>query len=566
MVGLVALVVVGGVAAFGHGGLSAVFAAQASSHDPALEVGLGAQTGAGSQAHPSANGTGQATQTQSAQGATAQGGSSSSGAQRMHDSGLGNAQADAPGADDVNQNCTLIVPAHPLSATGLATPYHLEATQRGDGPCHEANPEQAAFVQAAVLNTDTGQIAIYNPLVVDSGTSPARAPVVPPLPTHSVVAIWFGFNGQVLQLRGVGSALADGACVGGLARSPFGQVAYCNAPAFFAQANAAIGTGMLTVPALGTARDGLACPTVRDFSVVDMDQSDNVTTTYLLTREGRLAQNTSVNSRALPGAVALSNGSDNGLLSHAIDGALGCTAWMAPDLADPGHTLTALPLDELQAAAGQGAPVALVPSGDPMTLVNGQPSLAKQDLYRAGVDQRVETSQMAARQDQRAYCQNLLAVAPKRLTLDARYTRQAASPMPTVANNLFTFLAQRLRTTLGAQGLNCTGLLGVRNPVSIRADGKGVVIAATISTRVISTATATDATHTPNTTSSAHPTTAPTTATPTDTPSATDATPTPTDTPSSPTPPDTSNGSSGGTAAWTSDQTQAATPTSTVAP
>ena len=33
----------------------------------------------------------------------------------------------------VNPNCTLIVPADPLSAAGLATPYRLKATDPGSG-------------------------------------------------------------------------------------------------------------------------------------------------------------------------------------------------------------------------------------------------------------------------------------------------------------------------------------------------------------------------------------------------------------------------------------------------
>src|SRR5579883_1814988 len=98
-------------------------------------------------------------------------------------------------ADAVNGNCTLRVPAHPLSAQGLATPYQLSATDDDNGPCNEANVAQAAFVQAAVIDPATGQISVYNPLVIDKGTKPAVAPVVPKLPAHAVVGIWFGFNG-----------------------------------------------------------------------------------------------------------------------------------------------------------------------------------------------------------------------------------------------------------------------------------------------------------------------------------------------------------------------------------
>jgi hypothetical protein len=100
----------------------------------------------------------------------------------------------------VNGDCSLIVPPNPLTAQGLATPYQLVATNPQQGPCHEANPNQAAFVQGAVLDPATGHIAIYNPLVIDKGTQPAIAPVVPPLPRGGIVGLWFGSNGNTLTL------------------------------------------------------------------------------------------------------------------------------------------------------------------------------------------------------------------------------------------------------------------------------------------------------------------------------------------------------------------------------
>src|SRR5258708_6689519 len=43
-----------------------------------------------------------------------------------------------------NPDCTLIAPAHPLSAAGLATPYQLVATDPTHGACHETNSTQSA--------------------------------------------------------------------------------------------------------------------------------------------------------------------------------------------------------------------------------------------------------------------------------------------------------------------------------------------------------------------------------------------------------------------------------------
>lgn len=387
-------------------------------------------------------------------------------------------------AEQITQNCILIVPDQPLTAKGLATPYQLSARGARTATCHETTGIQSAFVQGAILDPATGKISIYNPLVVDKGAASAIAPTVPTLPAGAIVALWFGFNGQALLLRGArGNTLQSANCVNGLNGSPFGQMAYCNASRFFQAANRLIRAGKMTPPALGMARDGQACPTVRDFAIVDQDQSDNVTTTYLITSDGQMAQNTAANMTALAGKSPhiLANGSDNRLLSVAVDSALGCTPWSAPDLADAGALASALPLNELQAAAHQPAPVATVPSADPMVLRNGKPDLSKQNLYRIGVDQAPVTSMGQAAAQLRAYCQSLYRIGPARLLKDQPYLVSEPSLDSGVANNLFTFLAQRFVFTFGQQGLGCADRFQLQDPVTLHQDADGVTIDATIS-------------------------------------------------------------------------------------
>jgi hypothetical protein len=353
---------------------------------------------------------------------------------------------DGGGGKDPNPNCTLIVPDAPLTAQGLATPYQLVATNRRKGPCRESNDNQSAFVEATIINPATGALSIYRPLVIDRGTQPAAPPVVPKLAPGSVVGVWFGFQGNTLTLGGASTGR-----VNGLPGSPFGQFAYCGAPEFFRAANAAIGAGKLKVPPVGMARDGQPCPSTRDFSVVDQDQSDNLTTRYLALRNGRTAQDTPANIAALPVRTVLKNASDNGLLTGFINPALGCTAFTAPDITAGGVPAPSLALNELQAAATKTTPMALIPPNDPMAQVNGRPSVAKVNLYRAGVNQPplnpgVDTA--------RNYCRDLATVAPARLRLDRVLTIGAPSPDAAAAKNLFGFLTQRLKAAF--TDLACT--------------------------------------------------------------------------------------------------------------
>jgi hypothetical protein len=389
----------------------------------------------------------------------------------------------------VNANCSLRVPNQPLTAQGLATPYQLFATDEDQGPCNEANANQSAFVQAVIFDPATNALSAYEPLVIDRGTQPAIAPVVPQLPQGAIVGLWFGFNGTILHLTG---DKAGGFCVNGRHGSDFGQFAYCNAPQFFHAVNAAIQGGKLAIPPIGVANDGQPCLTTRSFALVDMDQSDNVQTRYLANADGQTAQFSDGNMHQVQNATTLGNPSDNALLSRFVAPALGCQVWQIPDLVNNGVMTATLPTDELQAAANQQSPIALVPSGDEMVLVNNQPSLAKVNAYRIGVDQMPAAATNDA--STTTYCNNLINVALPRLQLDMKVFQNAASPDGgAMTNSLFTFLANRLNATLSANGLNCVGLLNIENPVKLITDDNGIVTGATLTITGTGTGTGTTA-------------------------------------------------------------------------
>ncbi len=238
------------------------------------------------------------------------------------------------------------------------------------------------------------------------------------------------------------------------------------------------GAGLATIPAAGTATKvaGLTCPTTRSFTMIDQDQSDNVTTQYLLNANGQTAQDNAANTGALAGATVINNGSDNALLNAFLDPTLGCAPFTAPDLTNAGPAGTSQALDELFAARNQAAPIALVPENDPMTLVNGVFSQQKTNRYRTSVGQpvvmRAQTADTPA-----VYCQNMVNVQSLFLQNNQTLLATGTSPVPGVGTNLFTFLANRLNMSF--TNLNCQNF-GLKNPVTVTLDGNGAATAATV--------------------------------------------------------------------------------------
>jgi hypothetical protein len=379
-------------------------------------------------------------------------------------------QTPAEAADSTN--CTVTVPARPLSAQGLATPWVL-----GDSCTWKNGGSQGVFIDATILSPD-GQLQVYNPLVIDQGTTPAVAPTPPTIAPGSQVILSLGANGNAVAL--VGRGARQGNCIDALGNSLINQTPQCNAANFYRLANAEIRRGILKIPATGTAKDGQPCPTVRDFSLIDQDQSDNAVAQYLFDpNTGQTAQATAANQAAMAGATVMSNGSDNGLLDRFVDPALGCTPFTAPNPTNPAGASASQALNELSARQNQKGTVALLPVNNPQLLVGGQFSLAKTNTYRIETDQPplaffTNTARNAAQ-----YCQNMINIQVPRLKLDADLEVGTASPVPDLGNNLATFLAARLSGSF--DNLNCKNY-GLTNPVTLQTDANGVATAATFNT------------------------------------------------------------------------------------
>jgi hypothetical protein len=108
---------------------------------------------------------------------------------------IGNAVHAQVAATQQGVECTITMPAHALTAQGLATPWELG----GEG-CDETVKDDAAFIDATIFDPATGSLSIYRPLVVTAGTTPAVDPLAPTLPAGAVVEVSVGFNGDELTL------------------------------------------------------------------------------------------------------------------------------------------------------------------------------------------------------------------------------------------------------------------------------------------------------------------------------------------------------------------------------
>jgi hypothetical protein len=368
-------------------------------------------------------------------------------------------------------DCTLTVPANPLTAQGLATPWQL-----GDG-CSWANGgTEGAFVEATIL-APNGQVQVYDPLVVTQGATPAVAPTAPTIAAGSQVIISAGFNGNALALTGFGAT--QGKCIDALGNSIINQTPQCNAAAFYQLANQEIANGTLTVPPTGTGKDGQPCETTTSFPLIDQDQSDNVDASYLFNpNTGQTAQNTAANAANMAGATSEGNGSDDGLLDAFVNPALGCTPFTATNTTAPAGTSSSQALNALSARQNQPATPALLPVNDPQLLVGGNFSVAKTNVYRAETDQPLLPANTSTAQNAATYCQNMVNLQTPVLKLDAPM-ETGASPVPALGSTLANFLAARENASF--TNLNCQNF-GLTNPVTLTLDGNGVAIGATYNT------------------------------------------------------------------------------------
>ena len=399
-----------------------------------------------------------------------------------------------------NTTCDIIVPANPLSARGLATPYQLtgpNGTTPARSGCEMSNGAKlGAFVQATILDPATGTLSVYEPLVITRGTKPDTPDMKlspPAIPADAVVTIDFGFNGtDLVQVGATPTTLADAHCVSGQAGSAFGPTSFCNGVNFFNAVRRAERKGLLKVPSPGTSNaivpsggdlgTGRSCPVISNFEVAGLDPGESVTTTYLLNPlTGQTTQNNATYRGYIAGATLLHDNSANAVLDQYLDPIFGCTPFEVPDLSNANVPTFSEVLDEIAAGAYQPKTAALVPENDKAVMDGGKSDPAKTDLYREELGQAPISSQSDKTSGPAMYCQNLIDIQTPFLAANRKLLATVQSPVAATADNLLTFLANDLSasfTTLGCQQFRLT------NPVTLKRNSAGVAITATFDTAV----------------------------------------------------------------------------------
>jgi hypothetical protein len=399
-----------------------------------------------------------------------------------------------------NTTCDIIVPANPLSAQGLATPYQLTGPH-GMTPvqsgCEMSNGAKlGAFVQATILDPATGALSVYEPLVITRGTwpdTPDRKLDPPVIPADAVVTIDFGFNGtDLVQVGATPATLADGHCVSGPAGSAFGPTSFCNGVNFFNAVRQAERKGLLRVPSPGTSDailpsggdlgTGRSCPVISNFEVAGLDPGESVTTAYLLNPlTGQTAPDSQTYQGYIAGATLTQGNSADSVLDQYVDPILKCTPFEAPDLSDSNVPAFSEALDEIAAGAHQPETAALVPENDKVVMDGGEPDPAKTDLYRGELGQAPTSSQSGKASDPAMYCQNLVNIQTPFLAANQKLLATGQSPVAGTAGNLLIFLANDLSasfTSLDCQQFHLT------DPVMLKRNSAGTAVAATFDTAV----------------------------------------------------------------------------------
>ena len=384
-----------------------------------------------------------------------------------------------------SQKCNIEVPNDPLN-TGLFLPWYVSTDPESAVPCTQTIKSSAVFVESTIVDLITGELFVYYPLILDNGTFPVVPILKTILPKTYSTIISFGSNGESIKLipsRNDPNSLINANCNYGIDNngtiSQFGQVAFCNAVNFYDNINKLIMKNLVKIPNIGKTQKGDICPTTRSYQVVDADPNDNSLSTYIITENMEVVQNYPENAKQLKVANIIGNGSDNRLLSVFISPAVGCHSFQVPDLVVKQILRYSMALNDIQSNLLQfllpQEDIALVSFNNPMTLLDGNISINKTNLYRQNVNQPLfyGTIEEAKNYDT-LFCNKLEEITIPFLIKYHYELTNFVSPDNENADNLLNFLCNRFVGTWGI--LNCQELTGKICPIQVTFNNEGIAI------------------------------------------------------------------------------------------
>lgn len=114
-----------------------------------------------------------------------------------------------------------------------------------------------------------------------------------------------------------------------------------------------------------------------------------------------------------------------------------------------------------------------------MVLAHDAFSISKTDRYRSMLGQPAVSRENNTADGPAAFCQNMINLQTRFLSGNEALLASGPSPVPSVGNNLFTFMANRL--VMSYVNLNCRHF-GLTNPVKVTLGNNGVATSATFDT------------------------------------------------------------------------------------
>jgi hypothetical protein len=357
-------------------------------------------------------------------------------------------------------SCGLYLPDNFLTPKGLSTPFILK-TISSDVDCTITNPESTVFVEAMIFDIETQKLSIYHPLIVNGFQQVEIKPEVPIFSNNSVVGLWFSSNSLSFSFINIYETCVDG--LGPVDK--FNYFSHCNADIFFSE----IFKYNITIPKLEE-----ECPSIRSFSFINEYQSYKTLSSYLLTNELKVAQNTQKNRDRLKNIITIVENTDDGnkLLVDYIHTALECNTFKVFDNTE-NILKSSLALNEIQTTI-RTYDFAYISEMNPMVKYNKE----KLKLYRLGLNQPIDYYKI----NPKKYCLMLAEETEMFLYKNYNIFSVYKTPDPYIASNLLSFMG--LRFVNAWNNLNCFLYTQIESPITVNYNDNNIVVSVNINNNV----------------------------------------------------------------------------------